>query len=644
MVLTKLHDMVSSVSDWTHGKRQVNASMKPSNSTASRAETSSEVFRHASNDSYWKYANDKIKGAAEDAYSSIADMVSNALYTDGSVNLFGSKSFRSTKRNWDSYLSATQDDFYSARLSNLETPRRSALKRSSSISARELAIMFKNPYEHVRGRHSHQSSSSVSAIRSLLTLVPQTMSHPQSSYHLVRSTSADGVQAYNDMDDSWTATCTPHKDNRINDLPANVHPPFVSSAETASQIAEGTVRALRDLALDEAVELHNSLRFWSERWERPLLSWLEAGPGVWMRPGGYNHQAVGRKVAQIQAILARRCASIGELQTHLLRAGWHKGVAQWGVLGDGGQWAAVSGFDGFTADAEKHQDAGRSRTRTLSNVDVTVSQKTKASKDEFAIAETSGRQALPPTIESIFSGHSEANIFVQKFAGGGLVVDDPAFLSEWSVIGIKLVRQQLSRSMGGAEHLPYDNHWTSSSSHDREDFFVPAAKSSAIPCWASVTTSPVGLTEGPNDEHTEVIVIDLPAMIVEVSELVEVMEPIMNMQRRRRLDKLQPPSWIRRNWFVMASAGPVISYLGYQLLRNNNAKATYRQLTQKVRHFCRERIQEPIAAIIQELWKGRAPFSDREARLEAIESLKKMIRNWLGTLLFTLGTRSTFSF
>jgi hypothetical protein len=32
------------------------------------------------------------------------------------------------------------------------------------------------------------------------------------------------------------------------------------------------------LALDEAVDLQHALRFWTERWERPVLSWIEAGP------------------------------------------------------------------------------------------------------------------------------------------------------------------------------------------------------------------------------------------------------------------------------------------------------------------------------------------------------------------------------
>jgi hypothetical protein len=51
---------------------------------------------------------------------------------------------------------------------------------------------------------------------------------------------------------------------------------------------------------------------------------------VWTSTQGYNHQEIGRKVSQIQAVLARRCAAVGELQQHLLRAGWHRGVAQWG--------------------------------------------------------------------------------------------------------------------------------------------------------------------------------------------------------------------------------------------------------------------------------------------------------------------------
>ena len=55
----------------------------------------------------------------------------------------------------------------------------------------------------------------------------------------------------------------------------------------------------------------------------------------------------GKKVSQLQAVLARRCAVIGELQQHLWRANWRKGVAEWGMLGGGvgGEWASVVRVD-----------------------------------------------------------------------------------------------------------------------------------------------------------------------------------------------------------------------------------------------------------------------------------------------------------
>merc|ERR1712232_1171398 len=70
----------------------------------------------------------------------------------------------------------------------------------------------------------------------------------------------------------------------------------IKLSEAASHLAEGTLRALRDISLDEAVELHEALRFWTYRWERPMLSWLEAGPNVWFSENGYNHQDTGKKV------------------------------------------------------------------------------------------------------------------------------------------------------------------------------------------------------------------------------------------------------------------------------------------------------------------------------------------------------------
>ncbi|EJK62969.1 hypothetical protein THAOC_16401 [Thalassiosira oceanica] len=121
--------------------------------------------------------------------------------------------------------------------------------------------------------------------------------------------------------------------------------------EMAARLAEGALRMYRDLALDEANELHAALHYWTVRWERPMLGWLEAGPNVWLSDNGYNPYYAGKKVSQIQAVLARRCAVVGEIQQHLWRANWRKGVADWGMLGNasGGQWSTVVGEFGSLA-------------------------------------------------------------------------------------------------------------------------------------------------------------------------------------------------------------------------------------------------------------------------------------------------------
>ena len=136
-----------------------------------------------------------------------------------------------------------------------------------------------------------------------------------------------------------------------------------SPEETASQLTEGTLRALRDLALDEAVELHLSLRYWSDRWERPIYSWFIAGPFCLFgkSPGSYDHTRIGRKVSQIQAVLARRLSSIGELQQHILRSGWQRGVASWGFLGEGGDWAEVAGTDGRMSSSNTNANTNTNR-------------------------------------------------------------------------------------------------------------------------------------------------------------------------------------------------------------------------------------------------------------------------------------------
>jgi hypothetical protein len=157
-----------------------------------------------------------------------------------------------------------------------------------------LSSILQNPYNSVRGRHHHPSS--MSAVRSLITLVPLD-DDGDSVDEKYDAEFNEGVmdsrlgtvkeeERYEhgegevlDDDTLPPALETSWSDNRDRTRQRNQQRrTTVSSAETASQLAEGTLRALRDMALDEAVELHQALHFWSDRWERPILSWLEAGP------------------------------------------------------------------------------------------------------------------------------------------------------------------------------------------------------------------------------------------------------------------------------------------------------------------------------------------------------------------------------
>ena len=61
-------------------------------------------------------------------------------------------------------------------------------------------------------------------------------------------------------------------------------------------------------------------------------------------------------------------------------------------------------------------------------------------------------------------------------------------------------------------------------------------------------------------------------------------------------------------------------HLGFFLLK---------QVFKTVADIYRDHVSEPLYSIYQELVKGRLDVTDRKARLDAIESLKRMIRAWL---------------
>jgi hypothetical protein len=373
-----------------------------------------------------------------------------------------------------------------------------------------------------------------------------------------------------------------------------------ADAEMAARLAEGTLRAYRDLALDEATELHSALHHWTLRWERPFLGWLEAGPTVWFSEKGYSPYSAGKKVSQIQAVLARRCAVIGEIQQHLWRANWQRGVAEWGMLGHGqGEWAAVMLEHGEMTDSATPGPSPQN-------------QKGK-------------KQQQPPKQMSmkIFNHSSFVGGNVSNSRGGQILVDEDA-LTTWSIDGIKVVRDQLYRAGSSGAQLPYYENWPNEVRHFNGDT-VGHSDEIDHPSWATKGT------KTSNKSSSTIGITDLPGMADEVSALFQSIELNLDQQRQRRLNKLRPPSNLRRHWYMIALGIPTAAYATYHVCKEHGGYFLLKEVLAKIGTFYKEHVSEPLTSIYQELFTktGRIDVNDRKARVDTIESLKRMIRSWL---------------
>lgn len=519
---------------------------------------------------YFKYATDSLQYAADSTYSSLNDLFSS-LY----VGETGAQS-QPTSFSKDIFRSPSRDA--SIDFERIEPIRRSSSNYSFRMSSKDLRELLKNPYNSVRGRQPNVNS--MSAVRSLLSLVPIEEQVEEDDE------AKQNMESKIDLESSITELDQSRR-------PVAIKLPY-TDAESATQIAEGTLRALRDLSLDEALELHSALRFWTYRWERPVLSWMEAGPSVWTSDEGYKHKSLGQKVAQIQAVLARRLSNIGELQQHLLRAGWQKGVAQWGVLGQGGQWAAVAGFDGSLPDTPLPSSLTRTLTEDVSGQNTRVVHRqeiTSKLTDDFDSAEKEFERASSQ-MKDYSRRHQGANVLVQNKHGGGIFTDDPSFLAEWSVEAVSLVRRQLYRAANGRVRLPYETNWITSpteSSLQGEGAF----QQQIMPQWASRSIS----TQDGSESNTVYRVTDLPLLATEVSELLDVMEDIMDIQKRRRLTKLRPMSWARRNWYILAASVPTGLWLIYRLAKAKAGRDLLSKFTHGIASFFNDRVRSPLMAM-----------------------------------------------
>lgn len=372
---------------------------------------------------------------------------------------------------------------------------------------------------------------------------------------------------------------------------------------------------------------------------------------MWTSENGYNHRLVGERVAQLQAVLARRCAAIGGLQQHLLKAGWQRGVAQWGVLTE---WGAVAGVDGsmpasLTA-APRIPPPLERADRSHSMGSDTQSQGESYKVRDDTLRRSSSHVGNASLLDN--TKHA-AHVYVRKGDGEGMYVEHPSFLAEWSVGAIGLVRDHLDRAANGTLELPCAQNWVNSSD---EEGSTPRA----LPLWASEVSKKQsnsedesGISEGGQEKVVKVT--DLPLMMNEVSELLNVMDNVMVIQRHRRLDRLRPAGWVRRNWYILASAGPAALWL----VQKGYIQSIVSTVVQGIRKFIQERLKGPVLAMyvpmfederllppvsslfsatssIDEITKGRESFSDKKARMDAMETLKTMIRSWLDEMYPTM--------
>lgn len=427
--------------------------------------------------------------------------------------------------------------------------------------------------------------------------------------------------------------CSPNSQNYSNNLPSSGSdnydgaPPVPghdhldqnTHAEMASRLAEGTLRAYRDSQLDEAAELHAALHFWTVRWERPGLAWLEAGPRAWFARRAKGGEGEGRgpeyragqKVSQIQAELVRRCAVIGEIQHHIMRAHWQKGVAEWGMLGSGigGEWTSVVGEFGGTDDPAHPPSSGGGGDRNQQHNGF----------DLFAVGTN-----------------------VSKSPERSIVADRESLVT-WSIDAMRVIRDQLYRATCSARNmakLPFAEHWPKERDYFRRDGgggTESAAKGCTLPSWASYVggwspfTDDVSRSDAAdvNDGVSSLVISDMGQLTREVTALLQSIEIHLEQQRARHLCRLLPPSRFRRNWYLVALGMPLGSYMAYKLLKE--APYLIRTCMTQISDIYRNHVAEPLNAIYKELFTrtGRIDVTDRKARMDAMESLKRMIRSWL---------------
>jgi hypothetical protein len=192
-------------------------------------------------------------------------------------------------------------------------------------------------------------------------------------------------------------------------------------------------------------------------------------------------------------------------------------------------------------------------------------------------------------------------------------------------------------------------HWSREKIHFRGDEGGDdsgiATSTNDLPIWASSLNDANRLSEAldaaakemgettsiSNNDHTSIVISDLGKLTDEVSALLQSIDLHLKEQKDRRLNRLRPPSRLRRNWYLVTIGVPVGAYAVYKLTREHGGFFLLKTFITKLSDIYRDHVSEPLESIYQELFtkSGRMDVTDRKARVDAISSLKRMILSWL---------------
>lgn len=270
---------------------------------------------------------------------------------------------------------------------------------------------------------------------------------------------------------------------------------------------------------------------------------------------------------------------------------------------------------------------------------------------------SSGNVSSSTTQLKIFNHSSFIGTNVSNKPGGGIIVDQDG-MTRWSIDAMRVIRDQLYRALPASQsqqELPFVSHWPAERKHfggedgNNDDLAIPADD---LPTWAQDLSSPnsrnlsnvsrtaaeaVGGRNNINNDSV-VTIANLNTMSNEVSALLQSIEIHLEQQRVRRLDRLRPLSRLRRRWYFVAAGIPLGTFVLYKLLKRHGGIYIMNKLMSKAADIFRDHVSEPINSIYQELFtpSGRLDVTDRKARIDAIESLKRMIRSWLDEMFPTM--------